>query len=144
MDKLHLALDVPDLDGAVAFYRTLFGRGPDKLRDEYARFDLDNPPVVFSLNKAERGGVSHLGIRTANREDLAERTKALEAASIPVAPEEGVTCCYAVQDKGWVSDPIGLSWEVYTVLEDSDLYRDTETNCCPDSEEPEAAASCCG
>lgn len=139
--KLHLALDVTDLEGAVAFYSTLFDMTPTKREAGYVQFDADAPPVVLALNEAGRSGLSHMGVRVDGSDAVQRERTRFQAAGLPVAIEDDVQCCYALQDKVWAHDPGGLPWEVYTVKAPSNVRRDSSTECCPTSDGP--SASCC-
>ncbi len=119
--RFHLSLNVGDLDKACEFFRNFFGCEPAKCRADYAKFELDDPPLVLSLEPytAPPGGnLNHLGFRVATSAALVEVQRRLELGGIPTKREEGVECCYARQTKFWVHDPDGNMWEVYTLDED--------------------------
>jgi catechol 2,3-dioxygenase-like lactoylglutathione lyase family enzyme len=121
--KLHFALTVADLQRAVELYRILLGADPIVYSIDYARFDVDDPPIVLSLvpgAAASSGGLNHVGFRVADSEALLAVQERLEAHGIPTQREEGVACCYSRQTKFWVSDADRNLWEVYTVHEDLD------------------------
>jgi catechol 2,3-dioxygenase-like lactoylglutathione lyase family enzyme len=121
--RFHLSLNVADLGKAVAFYRTLFGLEPAKLRPDYAKFEPDDPPLVLSLEPTPRpvgGPLNHLGFRMPDAASLVAMQARLEAAGIQSNREDGVECCYAKQTKFWVTDPDGTLWEVYTFEGDID------------------------
>ena len=123
--KFHLSLNVASLDRSVAFFQTLFGRDAAKCRPDYAKFELDEPPVVLSLEPsppASSGALNHLGFRLADSGELVEWQRRLEAAGITTQREEGVECCYARQTKFWVRDPDNNLWEIY-VLDDDIEHR---------------------
>jgi catechol 2,3-dioxygenase-like lactoylglutathione lyase family enzyme len=132
MSRLQLALDVDDLDASIAFYATLFGTPPAKVRPGYANFAVVDPPLKLVLIESPgRGGsVNHLGVEVADPDAVdAEQTR-LAAAGLASVDERGTTCCYAKQDKFWVQGaPDGERWEVYTVLEDASLPL-AEAACC--------------
>jgi catechol 2,3-dioxygenase-like lactoylglutathione lyase family enzyme len=134
--KLHLALNVNNLEESLVFYRALWGAEPVKLRRGYAKFDLSEPSVNLTLNEnpvRESGGLNHMGIQVGSTEAVTEMRKRLEDRGLKIALEEKQTaCCYAVQDKVWVVDPNGYRWEVFVVLEDN----------LPEVSEPKAAACC--
>jgi catechol 2,3-dioxygenase-like lactoylglutathione lyase family enzyme len=121
--RFHLSLNVSDLTRSVGFYRTLFGAEPAKLRHDYAKFELDDPPVVLSLEPTPRavgGPLNHLGFRLPDSGTLVAMQERLERAGIRSTREEGVECCYAKQTKFWVTDPDKTLWEIYTLEGDLD------------------------
>jgi catechol 2,3-dioxygenase-like lactoylglutathione lyase family enzyme len=122
MSRVQLALNVSDLDAAVAFYARLFGTDPAKLRPGYANFAISDPPLKLVLieNEGEPGTLNHLGVEVESSAAVEAHTARLAGAGLDTAVEQGVECCYAKQDKVWVSDPDRAPWEVYTVLGDSD------------------------
>jgi catechol 2,3-dioxygenase-like lactoylglutathione lyase family enzyme len=117
----HLSLNVTDLGRSIDFYRILFGVEPAKRHDDYAKFELTDPPVVFSLvpRAAGPGGsLSHLGFRVASAEAVRRTQERLAAAGICTQDQNGTVCGYARQDKVWAKDPDGNFWEVYVLEED--------------------------
>ena len=120
--RVQLALNVDNIDEAVAFYSALFGTEPAKRRPGYANFAVAEPPLKLVLleNPGQGGTLNHLGIEVADMDTVdAEQTR-LADAGLASIDERGTTCCYAKQDKFWVSGtPNGEAWEVYTVLADS-------------------------
>ena len=140
MSTFHLSLDVPDLDAAVGFYRELFGAEPAKRKPGYAKFELADPPVALALQEGPRA-LSHLGIRVGTTEEVESASARLEASGLATFDERDTVCCYARQDKVWVTDPAGNAWEVYTLLEDVDgedehEHAEASSSCC--------APGCCG
>jgi catechol 2,3-dioxygenase-like lactoylglutathione lyase family enzyme len=125
VSRVQLALNVSDIDEAVAFYSKLFGAGPAKRRDGYANFAVTNPPLKLVLieNPGQGGTLNHLGVEVEDAGAVdAEQTR-LAAAGLASVDERDTTCCYARQDKFWVQGtPDGPSWEVYTVLADSQTF----------------------
>jgi len=155
VSRIQLALNVDDLDTAVAFYSKLFGTQPAKTRPGYANFAVANPPLKLVLleNPGQGGTLNHLGVEVASANEVdAEQTR-LASAGLASIDERGTTCCYAKQDKFWVEGtPNGERWEVYTVLADSPTFAEptaTGQTCCgtetTPGTEPAAAtpASCC-
>ena len=144
-NTFHLSLDVPDLDEAVAFYRELLGVEPAKSKSGYAKFELADPPVALALQQAARGALSHFGIRVASTAEVVASSARLSGAGLATFDERDTTCCYARQDKVWVTDPAGNRWEVYTLLEDVEDDDDDHAHgpyaCCTPTEE--GAAACC-
>jgi catechol 2,3-dioxygenase-like lactoylglutathione lyase family enzyme len=122
MSRVQLALNVDNLDESVAFYSKLFATEPAKVRPGYANFAVAEPPLKLVLieNPGHGGSINHLGVEVADTETVdAEQTRLAEAGYASV-DERDTTCCYAKQDKFWVSGtPNGESWEIYTVLADS-------------------------
>ena len=120
MSRVQLALNVTDLESAVDFYSKLFDAQPSKRRPGYANWALNEPPLKLVLFEASEGGtLNHLGVEVGTTDEVSEATRRLNDENLPTATEEGVTCCYATQDKVWVSDPDGARWEVYTVTDDN-------------------------
>jgi catechol 2,3-dioxygenase-like lactoylglutathione lyase family enzyme len=128
--KAHLALNVRNVERSKEFYRKLFGLEPSKERRGYAKFDAQNPPLNLTLNEAafqERGALSHLGIQVAATSDVLALRDEWKARGLETRDEMQTNCCYAIQDKAWVSDPDGNQWEVFVVLEDN---LSETTMCC--------------
>ena len=149
MARVQLALDVDDLDTAVAFYRSLLGTEPAKVRPGYANFAVAEPPLKLVLleNPGRGGSLNHLGIEVGSTEQVQAQTERLTAEGLLTDVENDTTCCYATQDKVWVTGPGGERWEVYTVKADSPTFGEgpssgAETACCASDAEP-AVASCC-
>lgn len=139
MARVQLALNVTDLDEAVAFYSKLFATQPAKLRPGYANFAIAEPPLKLVLIEGTTGGtLNHLGVEVGSAAEVASATGRLTAAGLDTSTEDAVTCCYALQDKAWVTDPDGAPWEVYTVLADVEMQAGTLR-----ADEP-AEALCCG
>ena len=121
--KFHASLNVADLDRSIAFYRVLLGAEPAKVRSDYAKFDLAEPPLVLSLipgRPGTGGNLNHVGLRVRNAEELVEIQRRLEAAGLHTEREEGVECCYARQTKFWITDPDRALWEIYVFHDDID------------------------
>ena len=122
MSRVQLALNVSDIEEAVAFYSKLFATGPAKRKPGYANFAVESPPLKLVLieNPGAEGRLNHLGVEVFSTDEVATTQARLAGDGLPTATEDNVTCCYAVQDKVWVDDPDGAPWEIYTVLADSD------------------------
>ena len=120
MSRVQLAINVSDVDAAVAFYSKLFGTEPAKRRPGYANFAVADPPLKLVLiESTDPGGtLNHLGVEVASTQDVDQATRRLQATGLETATESG-ECCYALQDKVWVKGPDGEPWEVYTVLADA-------------------------
>lgn len=123
--KFHASLNVSDLERSVAFYRVLLGVEPAKVRSDYAKFDLAEPPLVLSLipgRQATGGNLNHCGLRVRTAGELVEIQQRLEAAGLRTEREDGVECCYARQTKFWITDPDRALWEIYVFHDDIDEH----------------------
>jgi catechol 2,3-dioxygenase-like lactoylglutathione lyase family enzyme len=153
VSRVQLALNVTDLDDAIRFYSKLFATEPAKLRPGYANFAIADPPLKLILfeNRDAETRLNHLGVEVAGTDDVAAAQRRLADQGLATATEDGVTCCYAVQDKVWVDDPDGAPWEIYTVLADAEMPAGELRSASPDDAEaelccasaPESAARCC-
>ena len=139
MSRVQLALNVSDIDEAVEFYSKLFGAEPAKRQPGYANFAITNPPLKLVLmeNASARGSgvagaLNPLGVEVETPDEVAEYTGRLSDAGLETKVEEQTTCCFALQDKVWVSDPDGAPWEVYTVLADAPAETGIagDSSCC--------------
>src|SRR5581483_8388745 len=145
MNTFHVALYVSDLDAAIARYSKLFGQEPAKVRHDYAKFEIADPPVILSLNTGgEPGTVSHLGIRYPGTGDVASEMARSKREGLDMLEQQGTTCCYAKADKFWVRDADGMPWEMYTLLADAEA----ETAADPTlrrflAQESSPSGSCC-
>lgn len=118
MSRIQLALTVTDLDQAIEFYGRLFDAQPAKRRPGYANFAIDQPPLKLVLFEGSEPGLNHLGVEVETASAVREATGRLAERGLATRAEQ-VTCCYAEQDKVWVTAPDGERWEVYTVLADA-------------------------
>lgn len=144
--KAHVALNVSDVERSLEFYKQMLGIEPSKVRTGYAKFDVAAPPLNLTLNEhpaATRGALSHMGIQVASTEDVLAMRERWRSAGLATRDEMQTNCCYAIQDKTWVSDPDGNAWEVFVVLEDN--LAET-TLCCVTGEDDlvgQSATLCC-
>lgn len=117
--KVHVALNVNEMEQSVEFYRAMFGVDPVKWKPGYAKFAVEEPPLNLTLNYdgkvGRQGALNHLGIEVRSTEEVAAAKRRLEQAGLATFEEPNVDCCYALQDKVWVTDPNGYKWEVFTV-----------------------------
>ena len=124
MSRIHIALNTNHFEESLEFYGKLFGQAPAKVRENWAKFDLQEPALNLTLNRSskaiEKGQVSHLGVEVEDAETVAAMDKRLQELGLITLPEEDVTCCYARQDKTWVTDPNGHAWEFFYVKADSE------------------------
>jgi catechol 2,3-dioxygenase-like lactoylglutathione lyase family enzyme len=142
MKRLHVHVAVDNLDRSIGFYSTLFGAGPAVVKDDYAKWMLDDPRVNFAISdRARVAGVDHLGIQVDSNDELTELAARLKAAGETTRDQEATTCCYARSDKAWVNDPSGLRWETFFTFDGSTEYGEDEPGAAK-IEKPKAA--CCG
>ncbi len=136
MSRIQLALNVDDLDTAIAFYSKLFNAQPHKVKPGYANFAITEPPLKLVLieNPGQGGSLNHLGVEVESPEQVRGEIDRLSGEGLFTAEEIGQTCCFATQDKVWVTGPSDERWEVYTVLTDSDSFAG----------EAPAGEVCCG
>jgi catechol 2,3-dioxygenase-like lactoylglutathione lyase family enzyme len=155
MARVQLALNVSDLDEAIAFYRRLFATPPTKVRPGYANFAIADPPLKLVLleqpetrGSGVAGALNHLGVEVTTSAEVATTTRRLSDDGLEPEEQNSTTCCFAVQDKVWVQDPDLTPWEYYTVLADAPVEsgRRGDGACCPvevDAPETSPANSCC-
>ena len=124
MSRIQLALNVDDLEQAVTFYSKLFGAEPAKRKPGYANFAIAEPPLKLVLleNPGKGGTINHLGVEVESTATVHAEIARLSGEGLFTDEEMGTTCCFATQDKVWVTGPAGERWEVYTVLADSDTF----------------------
>jgi catechol 2,3-dioxygenase-like lactoylglutathione lyase family enzyme len=151
MSRVQLALNVSNLDDAVAFYSKLFGTRPAKVRPGYANFAIAEPPLKLVLieGHGEPGSLNHLGVEVDSTDEVGRTQSRLAGEGLATATEDEVACCYAVQDKVWVDGPDRRPWEIYTVLADVEMAPgelrtiapSEDATCC--AEAPVSAERCC-
>jgi catechol 2,3-dioxygenase-like lactoylglutathione lyase family enzyme len=139
MKRLHVHVAVDDLAASKAFYATLFNAQPSVVKDDYAKWMLEDPKVNFAIStRGGAAGVDHLGIQVETETELAELAARLKQAGETTLDQTAATCCYAKSDKAWVSDPAGLRWETFYTFGDAATYGEDA----PVAARP--AAACCG
>src|SRR5882757_7623095 len=157
MSRVQLALNVDDLDEAITFYSKLFNTSPAKVKEGYANFAVAEPPLKLVLlqNPGKGGTINHLGVEVESSEQVHTEIARLTGEGLFTDEEIGTTCCFATQDKVWVTGPAGEKWEVYTVLADSETFGSSpghldsrgEGVCCcsqaDDTPKASSATSCC-
>ncbi|ABC31351.1 Lactoylglutathione lyase [Hahella chejuensis KCTC 2396] len=156
MKRLHVHLSVKDLQSSVRFYSHLFAAEPTILKDDYAKWELNDPRVNFAIsNRSAQQGLDHLGIQAENETELDQVREMMENAGRPMTEEEGTACCYARSNKHWTIDPDGVAWEAFHSLEAIPTYGDksvakqeamastAEQSCCVSTIKPDSARSCC-
>ena len=135
--RIHIGLSTANLDRSREFYQTLFGERPVKEKPGYVKFEPRDPSVNLSLNEVSTGATlsnsrTHYGVQMKSGEALQAIAARISNAGFTTRNEESTTCCYAVQDKVWAADPDGNEWEVFVVLEDSEVRKqESGQNCCP-------------
>ena len=151
MSRVQLALRVPDLEASIAFYSKLFGTEPAKVRDGYANFAVAEPPLKLVLLEGrdeQATRLDHLGVEVEDTGQVTEAAERLKESGLVTLEENDTTCCYAVQDKVWVTGPGDEPWEVYVVKADAEtLAKADDSACCtPNASDPEkepVGAACC-
>jgi catechol 2,3-dioxygenase-like lactoylglutathione lyase family enzyme len=144
MKRLHVHVAVDDLNQSIGFYSTLFATEPTVLKEDYAKWMLDDPKVNFAISTRGRAsGVDHLGIQVDSNEELSELASRLKAAGQTTRDQVATTCCYSKSDKSWVNDPNGLRWETFFTFDQATSYGEDD----PQAQSPVAqawcATSCC-
>lgn len=137
MSRIQLALNVDDIDEAIAFYSKLFNTAPAKVKPGYANFAVAEPPLKLVLlqNPGQGGSLNHLGVEVESSDQVHAEIARLAGEGMFTEEEIGTTCCFATQDKVWVTGPGGERWEVYTKLADSETFFGSppvveEARCC--------------
>jgi catechol 2,3-dioxygenase-like lactoylglutathione lyase family enzyme len=124
MKRLHVHVAVDDLAQSIRFYSTLFATEPSVVKDDYAKWMLEDPRVNFAISKlpGRTAGVSHLGIQAEDETELAEVYDRLARAERPIVEAKAATCCYAKSDKQWIADPQGVPWETFFTYGEAIVY----------------------
>src|SRR5512132_2401967 len=124
MKRLHLHVRVPDIEASIGFYATLFGAAPTVVKDDYAKWMLEDPRVNFAISqRGGAAGINHVGFQVDEASELDEIHARLQAADAGVKSEKNVSCCYARSDKHWVTDPAGVAWESFQSLGTVPFYN---------------------
>lgn len=165
MKRFHVHVAVSDLKQSTQFYSAMFGMAPTVLKDDYAKWMLDDPRVNFAISeRADAAGLNHLGFQAESEDELEEIHTRLKSADAAITAEKGANCCYAKSDKYWVQDPSGIAWESFRSLSTIPFYGEQShkgeagapgaasgeacgaTTCCPPSVGTDKAANakaCC-
>ncbi len=140
MKRFHVHIAVESIEQSVSFYNTLFGQTASVLKNDYAKWMLDDPRVNFAISqRGATSGLDHLGIQLDSTEELHTMTAQLQTAGLAVADEGETTCCYAKSDKGWVHDPQGIAWESFVTMGESTTYGAEPAS----DAAPAASTACC-
>lgn len=144
--KTHVALNVTDLGKSVAFYQAMFGRAPVKHKADYAKFDLEQPALNLTMNLTDRveahGTLSHLGIQVDSTETVKQAIDRFKTAGLATFEEQDTDCCYALQDKVWVTDPDGNRWEIF-VVKVGDTAPEQNVGSCSSPSQGQPIKPCC-
>jgi len=148
MQRLHLHIAVDDLDRSIGFYSTLFGAQPAVVKDDYAKWMLEDPRVNLAISKRGRAaGIDHVGIQTDTAVELSDLAVRLKSAGETTFDQEATTCCYAKSDKSWVVDPSGVRWETFHTTGEATTYGESEPEALlavTGAAAPAPQAACCG
>jgi catechol 2,3-dioxygenase-like lactoylglutathione lyase family enzyme len=151
MSRVQLALNVGDLNEAIAFYSKLFQTEPAKVREGYANFAIAEPPLklVLIAGGGVPGTMNHVGVEVQSTDEVTAAITRFQAEGMPTDIQDNVSCCYAVQDKVWVQGP-DVAWEIYTVKGEAPDMVCTPGGCSTDKTPsdgelvaPTVAARCC-
>jgi hypothetical protein len=142
MKRFHVHVAVHDLKQSIRFYKALFDSEPTVLKEDYAKWQLEDPRVNFAISKrGEKSGLDHLGIQAENEGELDALRSQLAQADVAILDQKNVTCCYAKGDKHWTLDPQGIAWESFHTLEAAPTYgQDTRSSA---KAREGAKAACC-
>lgn len=138
MKRTHIHVGVSDLTAAITRYTALFGAAPVLVKDDYAKWLLDDPQLNFAITTREgkAGEICHLGLQLGNQKELDLMAQALRDVEAPVSSERDAHCCYAKSDKEWTVDADGISWELFVTHEQSETFNAASGQ--------EATKACCG
>ncbi len=150
MSRMHIHIAVEDLSRNIEFYSTLFGTAPSVSKDDYAKWQLDDPKVNFAIStRSNKAGLDHIGIQSDNAEEQVAIEQRLRDTGITGTEQKGATCCYAQSDKYWTMDPQGIPWETFHTLASATTFnaadeaqletdKTTTSSCCTPG-----LSSCC-
>lgn len=146
--KIHVALNVTNIEKSVEFYRAMFGVEPVKYKPDYAKFDISNPALNLTLNLTDSvqsgGALSHLGVQVETTQAVEAAIQRFKEAGLALFTEEDTNCCYALQDKVWVTDPDGNRWEVFVVkVADTAPEENLKANANSSEVAPDLKKPCC-
>ena len=148
MKRLHLHIAVDDLNRSIGFYSTLVGTEPSVVKDDYAKWMLEDPRVNLAISSRGRvAGVDHVGIQTDTAVELSDLAVRLKSAGETTFDQEATTCCYARSDKSWVVDPSGVRWETFHTLGEATTYGESEPEAllaAAGAATPAPQGACCG
>lgn len=127
MKRIHIHIGVDNLDQSIRFYNALFKAEPSKVKDDYAKWMLDDPSVNFAIStRPETKGLNHLGLEVDSDGELDGLRESIQQADIATFDEGETVCCYARSEKTWVQDPAGIAWEAYHTMADAELFNNND------------------
>lgn len=125
MKRFHVNISVSNLQKSVHFYQQLFAQDPTTLKDDYAKWMLDDPKINFSLTtRGSQKGIDHIGLQSEDKAEFEQLRERLHQADMSTFEQPEVTCCYAQSSKSWVRDPDNVAWETFVSLGNSSVYDD--------------------
>ena len=150
MKRFHVHVSVQDLPESLRFYSDLFGAPPSVVKDDYAKWMLEDPRINFAISRRGRAaGVNHLGFQVDSDEELKDLREQVSKAGLAALDQAGASCCYAKTDKYWIEDPQGVAWETFHTLSSVPIFGEEtrrsgeKSACCAPTKETEAGAACC-
>jgi uncharacterized glyoxalase superfamily protein PhnB len=155
MKRMHVHVSVENISKAISFYSAMFSAQPSVVKDDYAKWMLDDPRVNFAIStRGREPGLDHLGIQVEDQAELQEVYARLHEAGGAIIEQGATTCCYAQSEKSWISDPAGISWETFLTTGGSTNYGDSfdreariahQKACCvpQPASEPKTTSACC-
>jgi len=161
MKRFHVHVSVDDLEANIRFYSTVFGTQPSVLKDDYAKWMLEDPRVNFAISKrGAKPGLDHLGVQVESNDELTALRDQVHEAEIAALDQDNAACCYARSDKYWVTDPQGIAWETFHTLDSVPVFGEDNrvlpagkeaSGCCAPAPkavsiaiQPAAKQACCG
>lgn len=136
MSKMHIHISVENLEESIEFYSSLFGSQPTKLKNDYAKWMLDDPSVNFAISaRGAAVGIDHIGIQAENEDEMQVLRDRINAADIDTFDDGPAVCCYSKSDKSWIQDPSGIAWETYHTMDEANFFNEesqesSESACC--------------
>ncbi|TMG90385.1 MAG: glyoxalase/bleomycin resistance/dioxygenase family protein [Betaproteobacteria bacterium] len=150
MKRFHVHVSVQDLPESLRFYSELFGAPPSVVKDDYAKWMLEDPRINFAISRRGRAaGVNHLGFQVDSDEELKDLREQVSKAGIAALDQAGASCCYAKSDKYWIEDPQGVAWETFHTLGSVPIFGEETrrsgemSTCCVPTEKTGSSAACC-
>lgn len=144
MKRFHIHVSVQDLQEGIRFYSAMFGQEAAVVKDDYAKWMLDDPRINFAIStRAGKSGLDHLGVQVDSEEELAAVQAQLNRASSEVLEQRETACCYAESNKYWVQDPAGIAWETFHTLGTVPVFGEAEKRAGQGLKSIPVQAACC-